>query len=185
MISVRLSSIFAVCLVVLGAFAGGAAQAGSVSSEKGGSLLAGDEPSYLDFGAGVFDIQNHRGSSPAAEGRIEFRYGKKFHHLGPAIGLLANTQGGVFGYAGIYADLDFGQFVLTPLAAVGGYRRGNSEDLGEVFQFRLSADLSYQFEDRSRLGLQFAHISDAGITRHNPGDNELLVTYAIPVDLPF
>jgi hypothetical protein len=71
------------------------------------------------------------------------------------------------------------------LAAVGGYHRGGSEDLGSTFQFRLSADLSYQFDNQSRLGLQFAHISNAGIIRTNPGENELLLTYAIPLQMPF
>jgi lipid A 3-O-deacylase len=59
--------------------------------------------------------------------------------------VLANTQGGIFGYGGFYSDLALGRFVLTPLAAVGGYHHGGSEDLGGIFQFHLSADLSYQF----------------------------------------
>jgi hypothetical protein len=71
------------------------------------------------------------------------------------------------------------------LAAVGGYHQGGSEDLGSIFQFRLSADLSYQFDNQSRLGVQFAHISNAGIRRVNPGENELLLTYGLPLQVPF
>jgi hypothetical protein len=91
----------------------------------------------------------------------------------------------VFGYAGLYGDLALGRFILTPLAAVGGYHQGRSEDLGGTFQFRLSADLSYQFDNQSRLGVQFAHISNAGISSTNPGENELLLTYGIPLQVPF
>jgi hypothetical protein len=45
--------------------------------------------------------------------------------------------------------------------------------------------LSYQFDNQARLGLQFAHISNAGLSSHNPGENELLLSYAFPLKLPF
>jgi hypothetical protein len=175
--------------VLAAALAVASVPASAQSSASGLNLgplrLAGDEPSYLDFGAGAFNTQSHRESPTTAEGRIEFRYGRKLFFLGPAIGLLADTRGGVFGYGGIYADIYLGRFVLTPLGAVGGYRRGGSQDLGGTFQFRLSANIAYEFDNHSRLGVQFAHISNAGIHSINPGENELLVTYAIPLRLPF
>jgi hypothetical protein len=148
--------------------------------------ILGDEPSYGDIGLGAFDIQGHRESGTSAEARAEFRYGKKLFYIGPAIGVLGNTSGGIFGYAGVYGDLALGpHIILTPLAAVGAYRRGGSEDLGGAFAFRLSANLAYQFDNLSRVGMQFAHISNAGIYNRNPGENELLVTYAVPLNLPF
>lgn len=116
---------------------------------------------------------------------VQFRFGKKLLYIGPVIGVLANTQGGIFGYAGFYSDIRFGRFVMTPLAGAGAYSRGGSEDLGGVFQFRLSFALSYKFDNRSRLGVQFGHISNAGIHARNPSDNEALLTYAIPLSLPF
>lgn len=100
--------------------------------------------------------------------------------LGPAIGLMANTDGGVFGYGGLYADIAYGNFIVTPLAGFGGYREGDSTDLGGVFQFRLSIGVSYQFENRHRLGLNLAHVSNATIHEINPGEEELYLTYAIP-----
>jgi hypothetical protein len=119
-----------------------------------------------------------------AEGRIEFRYGQKFLHIGPAVGVLANNKGGAFGYGGIYSDIKYGDFVVTPLGAIGGYHRGGSEDLGGTFQFRLSLNVAYELSGQSRLGVQFAHISNAGIQSRNPGDNEVLATYAIPIAIP-
>ena len=147
--------------------------------------LLGDEPSYLGLGAGAFNTQAHRTSPTAAEGTAEFRYGRKLFFIGPALGLLANTRGGVFGYGGLYGDLQWDHVVVTPLGAVGAYHRGGSEDLGNILEFRLSLAVAYQFNDRSRLGLQFSHISNAGISNRNPGENELLLTYAIPLQLPF
>jgi lipid A 3-O-deacylase len=158
------------------------AQGPSNPAEPGLELLL-DEPSYLDFGVGVFNNQGHNHSPATPEARVEFRYGEKLLYFGPAAGLLVNTRGGVYGYAGIYADVAWGRFILTPFGGLGLYSRGSGEDLGGAFQFRLSANLAYEFDGGSRLGAQFAHISNAGIHAMNPGDDELLLTFALP--LPF
>ncbi len=148
--------------------------------------ILGDESSYLDFGAGAFNIQGHRGSDPAGAGDIELHYGRKLFFLGLAAGLLADTKGGLFGYGGVYSDFTYRHFVVTPLAAIGGYRKdGSSIDLGGPFQFRLSLTGAYEFDGGSRLGLRVAHISNAGIHKRNPGENELLLTYSVPLQLPF
>lgn len=185
--SARFGSIAAVCVVAALTLLARPATAQSSGSDLGlGPLrITGDEPSYLDLGAGAFNMQGHHEATPSAEGRVEFRYGGKLFHIGPAIGVLGNTRGGAFSYAGLYADIAFGRFVFTPLGGFGGYHRGGGEDLGGTFQFRLSANLAYEFDDYSRLGLQFAHISNAGIHTVNAGDNEMLLTYAFPLHLPF
>jgi lipid A 3-O-deacylase len=149
--------------------------------ELGPAQLAADEASYLDLGIGTFGTRVGHPAPDAGEGRVELRYGRKLFHLGPALGLLANTKGGVFGYGGIYADLRLGDLVLTPLAGIGGYHRGNGEHLGGTFEFRLSLAAAYEFADRSRLGLQYGHISNAATHDINPGDNELLATYSFPL----
>ena len=72
------------------------AQIASSDDAIGPLHRVGDEPSYLDLGAGAFNIQGYRNSGSAAEGRVEFRFGEKLFYLGPAIGVLGNTSGGVF-----------------------------------------------------------------------------------------
>ncbi|MGH7123044.1 MAG: acyloxyacyl hydrolase [Stellaceae bacterium] len=163
--------------------AGAASAQGTARPMDAGLQLLGNEPSYLDLAAGAFDIQGHRESPTSGEARVEFRFGQKFLDIGPSAGVLVTTRGGVFGYAGFYGDIVWNRFVLTPLGAVGFYRRGSDEDLGGSFQFRISANLAYELDGGSRLGVQFAHISNAGIHKRNPGDNEMLATYGIP--LPF
>lgn len=143
-----------------------------------------DRPSYLDLGAGAFDFEGGRRSSPSAAARVEFRYGKTLFFIGPAIGLLANTQGGVFGYGGFYGDISFGAWAVTPLIAIGGYHRGGSADLGGTLEGRFSIAIARELGGRSRIGVQFAHISNAGVHAVNPGENELLLSYAIPLILP-
>lgn len=84
--------------LALSGLGGSEAPAHTLSPADRGPELLGDEPSYLDLGVGVFNIQGHR-SSTAAEGRIEFRYGQKLRDFGPAAGFLVDTRGGVFGYS--------------------------------------------------------------------------------------
>jgi len=170
-----------VSAALIGIGAGTASAQSTARPMDAGLQLLGDEPSYIDLGAGAFDIQGHRESPTNPEARVEFRYGQKFFYIGPAAGVLATTRGGVFGYAGFYGDIAWGRFVLTPLGAVGFYHQGSDENLGGGFQFRISANVAYEFDAGSRLGVQFAHISNAGLHKRNPGDNEMLVTYGIPL----
>ncbi|ABA57508.1 hypothetical protein Noc_1000 [Nitrosococcus oceani ATCC 19707] len=136
-----------------------------------------DEPSYLDFGAGAFNFSD----DPTAAGYIEYRYGKKLSFIGPVMGIMANTDGGVFGYGGFYADLKYRRLIVTPLATVGGYHQGGSKDLGGIFQFRTAITFAYQFDGDSRLGVRLSHISNAGLHDDNPGENEILLTYSLPL----
>jgi hypothetical protein len=158
-----------------------AAQTGGTPLQTGPAQLAGDEASYLDLGVGSFGSGPGHPAPDSAEGRVELRYGKKLFYLGPALGLLANTNGGIFGYGGLYADVRLGDLVITPFGGIGGYDRGSGERLGGTFEFRLSLAVAYELANRSRLGVQYAHISNAGIHDINPGDNELLVTYSLPL----
>jgi len=146
-----------------------------------------DEASYIDIGLGAFDAfrpksESSADRSTAFAGRAEFRYGRKFSYLGPAGGIVANRDGGWMAYGALYGEAKSGPIVVTPLAGVAAYHQGNSQDLGGVFQFRFSLSIAYQLEDRSRLGIQVARVTNAGISRSNPGDNELLLIYAIPTD---
>lgn len=147
-------------------------------------VLLDDGPSHVDLGAGVFNLGHGHGESGSAMGRLEFRLGRKLLRVGPMAGIMANSQGGVYGYGGLYADIALDRWVLTPTAAVGGYSRGSSKDLGGGFQFRIGAELAYRFDNDIRLGVGFAHISNAGIHDRNPGENELMVTLAVPIRWP-
>ena len=137
-------------------------------------VIHGNEADNLLLGAGASDLRD--GTSPA--GTIEYRFGRKVFVIGLSLGLVGNTRGGFYGYAGAYTDLSFGKFYLTPQLAMGGYHSGNSSDLGGVFQFRQSIDLAYRFANGHRLGVRAAHISNADIHQRNPGEEEILLTYS-------
>lgn len=154
-----------------------AAEYGPVYATLGPFEVLGDGHHYVDAGVGLFNCFNKLDKRSNAA-RIELRVGKKLAFVGPAVGVIANEEGGRFGYAGIYADLAYGKFVLTPLLGVGAYRQGNSIDLGGTFEFRESLEIAYRVSDRWRAGIAAAHISNARLHRENPGQQDIFVTCA-------
>jgi len=75
--------------------------------------------------------------------------------------------------------------VLTPSFGVGAYDEGDGKDLGDTIEFRSQVELAYRFDNRSRVGVAFSHISNAGIGDRNPGTEILNVYYAYPLDAIF
>ena len=61
---------------------------------------------------------------------VELRGGNKLWYFGPPAGVVFNTDGGVYGYGGIYADVQWGPVVLTPQAGIGAHHQGESAGLG-------------------------------------------------------
>jgi hypothetical protein len=64
---------------------------------------------------------------------------------------------------------------------VGAYHEGNGKDLGGTLEFRSGLELAYRFDDRSRLGLEISHRSNASIYEDNPGEETLMVFYHLPL----
>lgn len=127
----------------------------------------------LQLGGGAFD----RGGSAA--GLAELHLGTNLLHIGTALGVLANTDGGIYGYGGLYFELPLGRFSITPLGAIGGYARDHGKDLGGVVEFRGSITAAYALTNGSRLGVQVGHISNLGLYSHNPGEEDIFLTYAV------
>jgi hypothetical protein len=168
----------ALCFAVAGAGLAHAEEVGTTAfAHLGPIVVHGNEADNLLLGAGVFDIRHDE----SAAGTIEYRFGRKVFVAGLALGLMANVDGGLFGYVGMYSDLSYKKIYVTPQLAMGGYDEGSSADLGGVFQFRLSLDIAYRFDNGHRFGVRAAHISNAGVNEENPGEEELFLTYSVPL----
>ena len=144
--------------------------------ELGPVVLHGSEADLAMLGLGAFDPFDNWTSAAAT---LEYRFGRKLFFIGPALGGMANAEGGLFGYFGLYFDLSAGPVYFTGQLAAGAYHQGDSRDLGGVFQFRQSIDLAYRFDNGHRLGVRVAHISNADIHDRNPGEEEYYLTYAV------
>lgn len=139
-----------------------------------------DDPPFLTFGAGYYDVV--QGDDPAGEFRIEYRDDRKLWIFKPFVGAMGTTDSAGYGYGGVLVDIYLGRrFVLTPSFAAGYYYDGDGRDLGYGLEFRSSVELSYRFDDRTRLGLSFYHISNASLGDKNPGTEVLGIVYSIPL----
>jgi lipid A 3-O-deacylase len=132
----------------------------------------------LALGLGAFDFPHDENPSFAAN--PEYRFGQRLFGIGSALGLDVNTDGGLYGYLGLHADIAIGRTVLTPMLAAGGYRQGDSLDLGGVFQFRSALGVAWEFDNAVRLGVRITHLSNADIYDENPGVEELFATLSVP-----
>jgi len=136
------------------------------------------EPDFITIGAGAFDFDD---DMTAAELDVQIRLNNRLWLLRPQLGVFVTDDAGYYAYAGIFTDIYFGRrWVLSPSIAVGGNSEGNGKDLGGPVEFRSAVELAYRFDDRSRLGLQFGHLSNAGLYDDNPGANFLILNYSLP-----
>ena len=98
------------------------------------------------------------------------------------VGIFGTSKKSAFAYAGFILDLHVSRhFVLVPNASVGYYHQGDGKDLGGTFQFKTGARFDYRFDDASRIGIAFDHISNAGINKKKPGEENLLLMVSIPL----
>ena len=178
--------------VVLGfvLFAGAAIAAEKprdVALDWGPVKVLGPGPHMFELGAGVFDWRRVGGKEtydggPRAEVRAQLYSGWKLWFVAPMIGVLANHDGGVYGWAGGYVDAAVGPIRLTPVLGLGGYHQGASKDLGGVFTFYTGGTISYAFENDVRLGLIISHMSNAYTHENNPGTESFLLSVTVPFE---
>lgn len=137
---------------------------------------------YLGVYTGYFDITQD--DDAAAQFGIEYRYDDIYHGLRPLVGANVTTDEAFYGYGGFAWDIPLSEhFLLTPNIVAGGFSHGDGKDLGHGIEFRSGIEASYQFENESRLGVAFNHISNASIGDRNPGAETLLVIYQHPLGL--
>lgn len=134
----------------------------------------------LTLGVGSYDVIQNEDNTAAAS--LEYMSGKKLWVFNPFAGVMGTLDSAVYGYGGIAYDIKLADhWVLTPSFAAGIYARGDGRDLGSPVEFRSAIALDYEFDNGVRAGLQFFHISNAGLTEQNPGTEVLMATYGMPL----
>jgi hypothetical protein len=128
--------------------------------------------------AQVFD----KGARPIGWG-VEFR-GRSYTRwkLMPALGAVAVKSGANF----IFADLkrEFwlnDRWLLTPSFGVGVFNASSYLRLGYDVEFRSGLELTRLFHRDYRFGIALFHISNGGLSDHNPGTEVLVVSLGIPL----
>jgi lipid A 3-O-deacylase len=162
--------------------ASSSAHAQKAPLDLGPIQILGAEPNYLDVAFGGYSLDEHYETSQTYAGRAEIRFAGKLFYIGPTFGVMVEGHGGADFFGGFYTDVKVGPFILRPLAAVSAYLPGNNDkNLGGTFEFREEFTAAYRFHNYSELGVMIAHISSADVNRYNPGENELMVTYSLPI----
>lgn len=145
----------------------------------GAGAARAEDPEYLTVTGGAFDLNGDDTTAALGLEYVDDRHW--LWNLKPMTGAMVTTDAGLYLYAGLALDIYFGRrLVLTPSFAPGLYIEGGGKDLGHVIEFRSALRLAWRLDDRSRVGLEFNHISNAGLDDRNPGANQLLLTWSFP-----
>jgi hypothetical protein len=136
---------------------------------------------YVAGGAGAFDFLHN---NTAAEGRLEFRFAQSLFYFHPLVGTFFTNKGSVYAYGGFRFELPIGKHVLIlPNATVGYYEKGDGKDLGSHVEFKTGVEVDYVFDNGIRVGPAFDHVSNAGITKRNPGEENLMLMVSVPLGM--
>jgi lipid A 3-O-deacylase len=150
-----------------------------LGSFLGVSPAQAQDPSFVSISFGRYDF--NRQKHPGWEGGMQYRSDQKLWIFQPMAGFMHNQHGSTDIYAGISLDVFFGnRFVFRPSFAPSWYVRGAGQDLGYWLEFRSAAEFAYRFDDRSRLGVEVYHISNAHLGDKNPGEESINLVYSLP-----
>ena len=160
------------------------------------SLLA---EGYDIFGIGIYDIKFDGSDTEEA---IDFRYERRFDNslleigpdsydffnVKPFAGIEATSDSASYFLAGIYVEDNIGtlftdnpsNLIFTPSFGAGYYDDGDGKKLGNNIEFRTTFELSYQLENKNRIGISLGHISNANIGDKNPGVEILSLSFQKP-----
>lgn len=143
------------------------------------------DPPRVALGGGAFDVlPDNKKPGAGVTGLVltEYRFGDVLWIVAPFVGVMGTGKGAFYGYGGFGFDINFvDRWVVTPTAAVGYFSHGTGIDLGAHCEFRTGAEFDYRFDNLTRLGVGFYHISNAGITKQNPGVELATLVLTVPL----
>jgi len=144
------------------------------------------DPPRVALGGGAFDVvpnssADKPGVGPTGLALGEYRFGDVLWIVAPFVGAFGTGKGAFYGYGGVGFDINFCEsLVATPTASVGYFIHGTGINLGAHTEFRIGAELDYRFENFTRLGIGFYHMSNAGIGQLNPGVELVTLVLTVP-----
>jgi hypothetical protein len=92
----------------------------------------------------------------------------------------------MYGLGGLALDGYIGRHVIfTWSEGVGVFYPGDMWPLGSAVEFRSMAELGWRFDNEMRFTGEISHISNAGLTSHNPGAEMVGAYLHVPTSLIF
>ncbi len=131
---------------------------------------------------GVSDFNALRKQRSAFEGRVEFRSSLSLLIVQPLAGITFTSSGAFYGMAGFYFDISLSNnIIFTPSFSAGYFSKGEGHDLAYKIEFRTLFEIFYSFENNSKIGIGFDHISNGSLGKSNPGAESISFIYSIPM----
>jgi hypothetical protein len=114
---------------------------------------------------------------------LEYRFAKNWHGVHPWTGVSWATDGAVFAGGGVLytRSTDDAAWSVSVGSGPGYYERHQGADLGSHLEFCSFAEISRNLPWQHRVMIRLMHISNGGITERNPGNELLLLGYAMPL----
>lgn len=139
--------------------------------------------SFFGLSVGMYDPFSH--GKKAASLNLEWQPGVRILGvLQPIFGAMATTNGAIYGYGGVGVPIKLSKrVVLMPSIAAGAYHEGDGYDLDRTLAFRFGTELAYEFDNKSRIGLN-AHILTNGKSLDREDRTEVIsLVYTTPLDI--
>jgi hypothetical protein len=136
--------------------------------------------SNVTLGVGVFDAS----FGPSSQGLVEVNYfaKKQFWIFSPFGGFIVTTKASYYLYGGLVIPFHLARSLYLNISfAPGLWAVQDGIDLGYPLEFRVGVEFAYTFKDKSRMGVEFMHVSNANISSMNPGVENLSLFYSIPL----
>jgi hypothetical protein len=153
------------------------------------------EPDLISFGATYVDFDKSEPRTHSEDFRLEYRFGTPLlpaqnswldFGINPLAGVEFSTRSQLYGFGGLAFDFLFWKhLVLTESEAVGLFDSGDAKPLGSVIEFRSQLECGWRFDNDVRLTAVVGHISNAGLTHRNPGEEMAGGYLHVPVGMIF
>lgn len=136
--------------------------------------------SHVVVGGGYY----HAGSHSGGLFQLEYRFAKYFFGwIRPQASLILPKFESLFLGFGVGVEIrPFKHLLIYPTFSPGFYDQGKEgRDLGFPLEFRSSIEFAFEWCNRTSIGVQIYHISNASLSNRNPGANVLALTLALPL----
>ena len=159
-----------------------------------------DQPALVSFGISYMNFDKTEARRQTPDFRLEYRWGlsmlplisdyfKKWDpyiQFHPFVGGEATALAQGYAVGGWAMDWYATKHVVfTWSEGAGLYENGHAVRLGSFVEFRSQAELGWRFDNNVRLTGEISHISNAKITRFNPGAEIAGVYLHIPFENMF
>jgi hypothetical protein len=138
--------------------------------------------SFFGLSVGTYGIGHSDDDAPSIN--AEWQPGVKIAGvLQPLFGAMFASNGAMLGYGGVGVPLKLSPHVfMMPSVAVGAYREGSGYDLGQTLAYRFGTEIGYEFDNKSRVGLN-AHLITNGVSfKKEDRAGVISLVYTMPVD---